>query len=76
MFDGNVERGAYCAASSCMMCLREVKALSRTRQAIEGSIWLYSTAVAAPMDLPHMPMVETLALLRRCFTTHSTSNFS
>jgi hypothetical protein len=59
-----------------MMCLREVKALSSTRQATDGSIWLYSTAVAAPIDLPHIPMVDTMGLPRRCFTTHSTSNFS
>ena len=73
---GRAGRTAYCAASSCMMRLREVKALSRTRQAIEGSICAYRRAVAAPIDLPHMPMVETPTLLRKCLTTHSTSNFS
>jgi hypothetical protein len=39
--------------------------------ATEGSRWLYTGAVTAPIDLPNRPNVLTARVLRRCTITAS-----
>lgn len=54
-----------CSASSRASRESEAKPLSSTMPAIDGSVCAYSTAVAAPMLLPHSPIRVTFPEARR-----------
>ena len=51
-------------------CLRSAKGLSKMMHAMDGSLWLCSRAVAAPMDRPHNPIADTRPVVRRCSITY------
>ena len=63
-------------ASSFTNFLRSEKGESHTMPAMLGSRSAWSSAVTAPIDLPHKAMVETRRLSRRCSTIVATSSRS
>jgi hypothetical protein len=57
------------STSSLATVVRLEKGLSNTMHAMEGSIAPYNKLVAAPILLPHKPIVDTVPVCLKWFTS-------